>query len=83
MNPTGSGRSRPLSITVSGVLGTIGVFFVAAVCIRLGFWQLDRLDQRDTRNARVAERLALPALPLEAAVDDTAGLGYRDRKSVV
>lgn len=77
MNPTGSGRSRPLSITVSGVLGTIGVFFVAAVCIRLGFWQLDRLDQRDTRNARVAERLALPAIPLEAAVDDTAGLGYR------
>lgn len=77
MKPTRSGRGRPLTITVSGVLGTIGVFFVAAVCIRLGFWQLDRFDQRDTRNARVAERLALPAVPLATSVDDTAGLGYR------
>lgn len=76
-DPTRTGRSRPLSITVPGVLGTIGVFLVAAVCVRLGFWQLDRLDQRDTRNARVAERLARPAMPLATSVDDTTGFGYR------
>lgn len=77
MDPTSSGRQRPLSITVPGVLGTIGVFIVAAVCVRLGFWQLERLEQRDAMNAHVAERLALPALPLATSLEDTAGLGYR------
>lgn len=76
--PTPSGgRGRPLLITVPGVLGTIGVFIVAAVCVRLGLWQLDRLAQRDARNTGIAERLARPPLPLPTSIDDTAGLGYR------
>lgn len=44
---------------------------VAAVCVRLGLWQLDRLEHRRTRNAGIAARRALPAVALEQA----AGLG--------
>ena len=39
---------------------------VAAVCVRLGVWQLDRLAQRKATNAIVREQLNAPAL----AVDD-------------
>ena len=35
---------------------------VAAGCIRLGFWQLDRLAQRRSRNAQELSRLTLPVL---------------------
>jgi surfeit locus 1 family protein len=37
---------------------------VAAMCVRLGIWQLDRLGQRRARNAGLAGRLALPPLVL-------------------
>jgi surfeit locus 1 family protein len=35
---------------------------VAIVCVRLGFWQLDRLEQRRARNAAADAQLALPPL---------------------
>ncbi|MGH7553095.1 MAG: SURF1 family protein [Longimicrobiales bacterium] len=66
----------PLSITVSGVLGTLLVLFVAVVCVRLGFWQLDRLEQRRARNAAMASRLEEPVIPLASSAD-TAGLMFR------
>jgi len=34
----------------------------AVVCVRLGFWQLDRLEQRRARNAAAEAQLALPLL---------------------
>lgn len=37
---------------------------VASVCIRLGFWQLDRLSQRRERNAALARAMEAPALSL-------------------
>lgn len=40
----------------------------AAVCARLGIWQLDRLGTRRTWNAVVEARLAAPALPLTSGV---------------
>jgi surfeit locus 1 family protein len=40
----------------------VAAFAIAAVCVRLGVWQLDRLAQRRTRNAEIAARLALPPL---------------------
>ncbi|HEX7119475.1 MAG TPA: SURF1 family protein [Longimicrobiales bacterium] len=67
----------PLRITPGGVAATIGVMIVAAVCVRLGFWQLDRLEWRLERNRLIAERLALPAVPVASAELDTAGLAYR------
>src|SRR5690606_5134032 len=48
-----------------------------AVCVRLGFWQLDRLEWRTERNRAVAERLAQPTLPITSARLDTTGLTYR------
>ena len=44
-------------------LGVLAVV-VAAVCVRLGIWQLDRLGQRRARNAALAARLALPPLEI-------------------
>lgn len=37
-----------------------------AVCVRLGFWQLDRLEQRRTYNAALRTATALPALELDS-----------------
>ena len=37
---------------------------VALVCVRLGLWQLDRLEQRRARNAAAEAQLALPPLSL-------------------
>ena len=60
-------QRREVVVVVSAVL-------VAAVCVRLGIWQLDRLHQRRARNAAWAARLALPPLELRGAVTaDSAG----------
>jgi len=55
---------------------------VAAVCIRLGIWQLDRLEERRTRNEALAAALALPPLRLEgdsllAVLRDPPAYAYR------
>src|SRR5258705_5028103 len=47
------------------IIGAIVALAIAGVCVRLGFWQLDRLGQRRARNAIVAARLALPPLRAE------------------
>ena len=39
------------------------VIAAAAVCVRLGFWQLDRLQQKRTLNARMRAALARPPVP--------------------
>jgi len=44
-------------------------FAVAAVCGRLGMWQLDRREQRQVRNQLAVTRLALPPLELTADSD--------------
>jgi surfeit locus 1 family protein len=69
--------TQPLSFTVSGIIGTLVVLLVAVVCVRLGIWQLDRLEQRRERNMQMQARLAEPPLLLDAAPSDTAGHGFR------
>lgn len=44
------------------VAAAVVAVVVAAVCVRLGIWQLDRLAQRKARNAGLAARVALPVL---------------------
>ena len=51
--------------SLGGILAGVLVLVVAAVCIRLGFWQLDRLEQRRELNAAYRDALALPVLELE------------------
>lgn len=50
------------------VVAGLAAVLVAAGCVRLGIWQLDRLAQRRARNAMQAARLALPALDVRAGI---------------
>jgi len=52
------------------IIAVVGAVLVAAVCVRLGIWQVNRLEQRRARNAASAARLALP--PLEIRRTTTA-----------
>lgn len=60
-----------------GVLGTLLVFLLAAVFVRLGFWQLDRLEQRREHNAALAERLDAAPVQLLRVPRDTTGWIHR------
>lgn len=51
--------------------GTILVLVVVALFVRLGFWQLDRLDQRRAQNAVLREALDAPPLDLAELLPNT------------
>jgi surfeit locus 1 family protein len=70
-------RNHALVITRAGLIGSVLVLLIAIACVRLGFWQISRLRQRDARNALVTQRIELTPIPLEPAFGDTAGLLYR------
>ncbi|MEX0890724.1 MAG: SURF1 family protein [Gemmatimonadota bacterium] len=59
------------------MVGTLVVLAVAALCVRLGFWQLERRAEVAERNAAVQARLEAPAVDLRNGVADTAGILYR------
>lgn len=50
---------------------------VAMLCIALGFWQLDRRDQRRVRNAMIAERMRSAPMALADLAGDTSATHYR------
>jgi cytochrome oxidase assembly protein ShyY1 len=54
------------------------VLVSALLMIRLGFWQLDRLEQRQEFNSTVTERIDQPPVPFEELLDEVAA----DPKSV-
>ena len=55
------------------VIAAVIAVLVAAGCVRLAFWQLDRLQQRRARNAELAARLALPPVEISrVTVADSA-----------
>ncbi len=58
---------------------TLLVLLGMAVLVRLGLWQLDRLEQRRAHNAQIVEQLALPPIPLnsESLPADLVGLKNR------
>jgi len=68
---------RPITLTPAGLVATAAVFLVAAACVRLGFWQLDRLEQRRDANAGLQERLARGPVVLSESPVDTTGLVMR------
>jgi surfeit locus 1 family protein len=53
-----------MRITPRGIAAALLALTIAAVCVRLGFWQLDRLEQRRERNAALESALTLPILEL-------------------
>jgi len=54
------------------------VFLLGALCIRLGFWQLHRLEERRLANATIRSRLAEPVIELRGDLDDPAAILYRN-----
>lgn len=66
-----------MRVTGRGLAATVIVFVVAAVCVRLGFWQLDRLAQRRQLNAEMRARLTAPPVRLAAAPRDSTGWLHR------
>ena len=60
---------------------TLLVFTGTALCIRLGIWQLDRLEQRRAFNAQFEAARALPALDLnQVQPEDIAKMEWRSVK---
>jgi surfeit locus 1 family protein len=59
----------------------VAAVVVAAVCVRLGIWQLDRLEGRRAFNQAVTEGLARPSVPIDVAIGEAGGdasrLSYR------
>jgi surfeit locus 1 family protein len=53
------------------------VLLAVPVCTRLGFWQLDRLQQRRARTTQVRERLAMPPIQPGTQASDLENLEYR------
>lgn len=56
-----------MKLSVRGVLAAAFILGMCALCVRLGFWQLDRLEGRRARNAAVGAAGALPTLVLDSA----------------
>ena len=50
---------------------------IGLACIRLGFWQLDRLAERRGVNASAQAQLDLPAISLPQALAENGDLEYR------
>ena len=63
-------KARDVSFAV---LGTIA----AAVCIRLGIWQLDRLAERRSFNDQLRSRAEMAAVPFRQLPLDTGEARYR------
>jgi surfeit locus 1 family protein len=49
----------------------------AAIMISLGFWQLDRLEERKAHNAQIESQIHQPPLPITGEILDPTGLEYR------
>ena len=54
----------PIARDRRDLIALVAALLVAGVCVRLGIWQLDRLQQRRARNAVVAAARARPELEL-------------------
>ena len=55
-----------MRFSLRGVLATAFVLAMCAVCVRLGFWQLDRLQQRKARNQVQEQALRMSTLDYDS-----------------
>jgi len=54
-----------MNISRATVFFCVFALAISLGCVRLGFWQLERLSERQARNAQVTVRLGEAAVPLE------------------
>ena len=71
-----------MRLTFRDALGAAFILAMCAMCVRLGFWQLDRLEQRRPRNAVVLAGMRQAPRPVDAALvaemrRDPARMAYR------
>lgn len=71
------GNGRRVTFTGRNIIGSLIVLLIALACVRLGIWQLHRLEQKRTRNAVAHAHMALPPLQLSSLALDSTGLVYR------
>ncbi|HFC12441.1 MAG TPA: SURF1 family protein, partial [Anaerolineae bacterium] len=62
------------------ILKTIFILFVVALFIKLGFWQLDRLQWRRNLNAQLATQLAQPPTQINDLATPDNLLSMSDQK---
>ncbi len=82
--PKLTARRLPAIFSRQWLLSTVLVLAGMVVLVRLGFWQLDRLAQRQARNAYIEQQLALPPLGLsgsEALPADLSALNLRQAEA--
>ncbi len=70
-------RTKPLRVTRGGVFASLAVFAVAALCVRLGFWQLDRRALKQAANDVLHARQVDTPLTIRGLLGDTTGLRFR------
>lgn len=70
-----------LMVSRKWIITTILVIIGSLVCVRLGIWQLDRLNQRRAFNTHYRETSTLPML--EITITPTADLTAMEYRSVV
>ncbi len=58
-------NTRIISLGITAII-------IAGVCIRLGLWQLDRLDERRTENGRIAAGIGGAPVELDAVGSDSS-----------
>lgn len=56
-----------MRMTLRGALAAAFILVMCGVCVRLGFWQLDRLQQRKARNHALETALRMPVLEYDSA----------------
>ena len=71
-----------MSSRLRAVAGAVVILSLCAMCVRLGFWQLGRLEQRRARNAVIQRGLSHPPIPLagpavQQAFRDPSTWAYR------
>jgi surfeit locus 1 family protein len=74
VTPAASGRP---AVRTREVVFLVATVVMAALFVRLGFWQLSRLSERRARNALVVARLGEPAVPFARLPRDSAEARYR------
>lgn len=71
-----AGRRGGLGVSTPTLLFAVFALTVSAGCVRLGFWQLSRLRERQERNALVASRMERDPVPVRALASGT-GVRYQ------